>query len=73
MNSSIDGCRRILQLKKIFNLIAPELSPVLVAGDQRNCFDWKPCFEQTARSLVTEIVEVQVIDLKFNGCPGNAD
>ena len=58
---------------KIFNLeigIALELSPIFVAGDQRYLFDWKSCLEQTARSLVTQIVEVQVFDLEFFACPG---
>jgi len=41
-----------------------------VTGDQCYLFDWKSCFEQTARSLVTEIVEVQVFDLELIACPG---
>jgi hypothetical protein len=62
----------VLQLKKIFNLkisVALELSPVFVAGDQCYLFDWQSCFEQTARSLVAQIVEVQVFDLEFIACP----
>jgi hypothetical protein len=57
---------RVLQFQKIFNLeigIALKLSPILVACDQRYLFDWKSCLEQTARSLVPQIVEVQVFDL----------
>lgn len=48
--------------------VALELSPILVAGDERHLLDWQSCLEQTARSLVAQIVEVQVFDLE--ACPG---
>ena len=47
-----------------------QLSPIFVAGDQCYLFDWKSCLEQTACSLVTQIVEVQVFDLEFITCAG---
>ncbi len=62
-----------MQLKKIFNLeigIALELSPIFVTGDQCYLFNWESCLEQAARSLVTQIVEMQVFDLEFIACPG---
>jgi len=55
----------MLQLEKIFDPeigITLQVSPILVAGDQCCLFDWKSCLEQTACSLVTQIVEVQVFD-----------
>jgi len=66
---------RILQLEKILNPkvgIALELSPIFVAGDQCYLFDWKSGLEQTARSLMAQIVEVQVFDLEFIACPGES-
>ena len=63
----------MLQLEKIFNFkigITLELSPILVAGNQCYFFDWKSCLEQAARSLVTQIVEVQVFDLELITCAG---
>lgn len=62
---------RILQLEKILNLkvgIALELSPIFVSGAQCDLFDWESCLEQTARSFVTKIVELQVLDLEFIAC-----
>jgi hypothetical protein len=47
--------------RHIFNLkvgITLQLSPIFVAGDQCHLFDWTSGLEQTARSLVTQIVEV---------------
>jgi hypothetical protein len=41
-----------------------------MAGDQCYLFDWKSGLEQTTRSLMTQIVEVQVFDLEFIACPG---
>jgi hypothetical protein len=63
----------MLQLEKIFDPkigITLQLSPIFVAGDQCYLFDWKSCLEQTACSLVTQIVEVQVFDLELITCAG---
>ena len=51
---------------KIFNPkigIALELSPIFVAGDQCYLFDWKSCLEQTACSLVTQIVGMRGLSI----------
>jgi hypothetical protein len=63
----------MLQLEKIFDPkigITLQLSPIFVADDQSYLFDWQSCLEQTACSLGTQIVEVQVFDLEFITCAG---
>lgn len=44
--------------------VAAQHLPVLVAGDQRHLFDGEARFEQTARALVAQVVEVEILDRK---------
>ena len=58
-----------MQLLRLQMRVSPKHFPVLVPRDERNLFDCKACFKQAARSLVTQIVEMQVFNFQFLASP----
>ena len=50
--------------------VPPEHFPILMTSHQRDLLDRKARFEQSARSLMTEVVEVKIRDLQFSAGAG---
>lgn len=49
--------------------VAPKHFPILVTRNQCDLWDLKSCFEQPARSLMAEVVEVQIDDAEILARP----
>jgi hypothetical protein len=45
--------------------VAAQHFPILVPGDKCDLFNGKPSLEKTARSFVSEIVEMEIFDFQF--------
>jgi hypothetical protein len=45
--------------------VSPEHFPVLVTGNKRDLFDREAGFEKAARTFVSKIVKMKIIDFQF--------
>jgi hypothetical protein len=53
--------------------VAAQHLPILVAGDERHLVEAEAGFEQAARALVAEVVEMQALDAQIAAGAGDVE